>query len=169
MPSTIRTSTWSWRRAIARTGIATVRRTDRRMELRGSCHCGNLRYTLAWPGEPAAVPARACTCGFCTRHGAAWTAHPDAMLSIEVADAAALSRYTFETETAEFLVCTRCGGVPACTSRIDGRDYAVVNVNTFDDPAIRIEQAPVSFDGEAATDRLVRRQQRWIGTVRFGT
>lgn len=137
------------------------------MELRGGCHCGNLRYVLEWPGAPAAFPGRACTCGFCTRHGAVWTAHPDAVLTVEVADATALSRYAFETKTAEFLVCTRCGVVPVCTSRIEGRDHAVVNVNTFDDPALRIEQAPVSFDGEAAADRLARRQQRWIGTVRF--
>jgi hypothetical protein len=137
------------------------------MELRGSCHCGNLRYTLAWPGEPAAIPARACTCSFCTRHGAAWTAHPDATLLIEVADAAALSRYMFETETAAFLVCARCGGVPACISRIDGRDYAVVNVNTFDDATIPIEQAPVTFDGEDESSRLHRRKERWIGSVRF--
>jgi len=137
------------------------------MELRGGCHCGNLRYVLEWPGAPAAIPGRACTCGFCTRHGAVWMAHPDAVLAVEIADAAALSRYAFETKTAEFLVCARCGVVPVCTSRIDGREHAVVNVNTFDDPALRIEQAPVSFDGEPTTDRLARRQQRWIGTVRF--
>ena len=137
------------------------------MELRGSCHCGNLRYTLAWPGEPAAIPARACTCSFCTRHGAVWTAHPDAALAIEVADSAAVSHYAFETKTAEFLVCTRCGVVPVCTSRIDGRDHAVVNVNTFDDPSVAIEQVPASFDGEDEASRLQRRKQRWIGSVRF--
>jgi hypothetical protein len=137
------------------------------MELRGSCHCGNVRYTLAWPGEPAAIPARACTCSFCTRHGAAWTAHPDATLAIEVADSTALARYAFETKTAEFQVCVRCGVVAACTSRIDGRDYAVVNVNTFDDATISVEQAPVSFDGEEESGRLQRRRARWIGSVRF--
>jgi hypothetical protein len=137
------------------------------MELHGSCHCGNIRYVLEWPGEPATIPARACTCGFCTRHGAVWTSHPDAQLTIETSDAAAISRYAFETKTAEFRVCTRCGGVPVCTSRIDGRDYAVVNVNTFDDPAIAIEQVPVSFDGEDEAGRLQRRKERWVGSVRF--
>ena len=137
------------------------------MELRGSCHCGNLRYTLVWPGEPGAIPARACTCSFCARHGAVWTAHPDAALTIEAADSAAISRYAFETKTAEFLVCTRCGVVPACTSRIDGRDYAVVNANTFDDPSIPVETAPASFDGEGAGARLERRSRRWIARVRF--
>jgi hypothetical protein len=137
------------------------------MELRGSCHCGNVRYTLAWPGEPATLPARACTCGFCTRHGAVWTAHPDATLAIEVGDSAAISRYAFETKTAEFLVCTRCGIVPVCTSRIDGRDYAVVNVNTFDNATVPVGQAPVTFDGEDEPSRLQRRKERWIGSVRY--
>jgi hypothetical protein len=137
------------------------------MELHGSCHCGNLRYVLDWPGTPAAIPGRACTCGYCARHGAIWTAHPEARLAIEATDPTAISRYAFETKTAEFLVCLRCGIAPACTSRIDGRDYAVVNVNTFDDATIAIEQAPVSFEGEDEGRRLERRRQRWIGTVRF--
>jgi hypothetical protein len=95
-----------------------------------------------------------------------WTGHPDARLTIETTDPAAVSRYAFGTETAEFLVCTRCGIVPACTSRIDGRDYAVVNLKTLDDAATAIEPAPVSFDGEDEGQRLERRKQRWIGTVR---
>jgi hypothetical protein len=137
------------------------------MELHGSCHCGNLRYVLDWPEAPAAIPARACTCGFCTRHGAVWTAHPDARLDIRTAEPAMVSRYAFETRTATFWVCIRCGVVPVCTSRIDGRDHAVVNVNTFADAALAIVPAPVSFDGEDEARRLARRQQRWIATVRF--
>lgn len=147
-------------------GFAGTRAEDA-MKLHGSCHCGNLRYVLDWPGTPAAIPGRACTCGFCARHGAIWTAHPEARLAIEATDPTAISRYAFETKTAEFLVCMRCGVAPACTSRIDGRDYAVVNVNTFDDATIAIEQAPVSFEGEDEGRRLERRRQRWIGTVRF--
>lgn len=137
------------------------------MELRGSCHCGNLRYTLDWPGAPTVMPGRACTCGFCTRHGAVWTGHADATLSIRIADVGAVSRYAFETMTAEFLACTRCGVVPACISRIDGRDHAVVNLNTLDDATVAVEIAPASFDGEDEAQRLARRRQRWIGEVRF--
>jgi hypothetical protein len=137
------------------------------VNVHGSCHCGNLRYTLDWPGTPAAMPGRACGCGFCTRHGAVWTGLADATLAIRIADAAAVSRYAFETRTAEFLACTRCGVVPVCTSRIDGRDHAVVNLNTLDDASIAVEVAPVSFDGEDASQRLARRRERWIGAVRF--
>ncbi len=137
------------------------------MELRGSCHCGNIRYTLDWPGEPPAIPGRACTCSYCTRQGAVWTAHPDAVLTILLDDAARVSRYAFETKTAEFFACAGCGIVPVCISRIEGRDHAVVNVNTFDDATIPVEHTKVSFDGENEDRRLVRRRERWIGHVRF--
>jgi hypothetical protein len=87
---------------------------------------------------------------------------------IERADPARVSRYEFGTETATFFVCTRCGAVPLVTSRIADRDYAVINVNSFDgvDEA-RIRIAPVSFDGEDISDRLARRQRSWIGDVIF--
>lgn len=135
------------------------------MLLQGSCHCGALRCTLDWPGEPETLPARACTCTFCTRHGAVWTAHPEAVLSIDVADPALVSRYAFGTRTAEFLVCRRCGAVPVCISRIEGRLHAVVNVNTLEAPTPAFERAAVSFDGEATEARLRRRTANWIGRV----
>ena len=140
------------------------------MLIRGGCHCGNIGYSLWWSGDPARIPARACTCSFCTRHGGVWTAHPDAVLTLEVQDASLVSRYAFETRTAEFHVCSRCGVVPVATSRIDGRDYAVVNVNTFEgvDPAV-LQHASASFDGEGEADRLARRARNWIGRVEYAT
>ena len=49
-----------------------------------------------------------------------------------------MSTYAFGTKTAEFHVCTACGVVPVVTSRIDGRLYAIVSVNAFEnvDPAL---------------------------------
>lgn len=138
------------------------------MLVQGRCHCGNIRFTLDWTPDPATMPARACSCTFCTKHGAVWTAKPDGVLEIEVGDASRLSRYAFGTRTAEFLTCTGCGVVPAALSRIDGRLYAVVNVHTFEnvDPA-RLQPAPASFDDETEAQRLARRKQRWIADVRY--
>lgn len=138
------------------------------MLITGRCHCGNLSYTLDWTPEPASIPARACTCSFCTRHGAVWTACPTGRLRIAVREPEQVSRYAFGTRTAEFHVCARCGVVPVVTSRIEGRDYAVVNVNTFEnlDPA-RLTRSAVSFEDESTDARLERRRQRWIGEVEF--
>ena len=133
--------------------------------LRGSCHCGNVSYSLTWPGV-AQISARRCGCTFCTKHGGIWTSNPSGALVVRLAQAAQVSRYSFETGTAEFLVCARCGVPPLVTSRIEGRLYAVVNVNTFDgiDPA-SLTISPASFAGEAVDDRLARRQRGWIPDV----
>ena len=137
--------------------------------IEGRCHCGNIAFVLRWPGESPRIPARACGCTFCTKHGGVWTSRPDAELDARIADASAVSRYRFGTASADFLVCSRCGVVPLVTSEIEGRLYAVVNVNTFEnvDPA-SIDRASARFDGEEAGPRLARRQRNWIARVRIG-
>ncbi|HEY2346234.1 MAG TPA: hypothetical protein VGH80_10170 [Xanthomonadaceae bacterium] len=140
------------------------------MLIRGSCHCGNIAFLLDWGSEPAEIPARACTCTFCTRHGGVWTSSPGGSLRVTVKDDAQVSRYEFGTRTAQFHVCSTCGVVPVATSRIDGGLYAVVNVNAFEgiDPAM-LQRASSTFDGEAVDDRLARRKGRWIADVVFVT
>lgn len=138
------------------------------MVLQGSCHCANLSFTLDWKPEPAEIPARACGCSFCVKHGGVWTGTQTAALRIAIADPALVSRYSFETRTAEFHVCARCGVVPLVTSRIDDHLYALVNVHTFQgvDPA-RLRHTPVSFDGETEEARLARRKRNWIANVEY--
>lgn len=136
--------------------------------IRGRCHCGNIAFALTWEPDPTEIPARACTCTFCVKHGGVWTSHAPGALEIAIADPALVSRYAFGTRTAEFHVCSRCGAVPVATSRLDDRDYAVVNVNTFDDVAPSLlRHASASFDGEDAESRLARRKRNWIGEVAF--
>ena len=138
------------------------------MLIRGKCHCGNIAFSLAWEPDPTEIRARACGCDFCIKHGGVWTAHPAGRLRISVGDPKLLSHYAFGTHTADFLVCARCGIVPAVTSRIDGHLYAVVSVNAFEDvsgpPILR---APADFDGEDETGRLARRKRNWIADVEF--
>lgn len=137
------------------------------MDIAGSCHCGNIALALRWPGNPAEIPARACDCSFCTRHGGIWTSAPDAELDVTVRDPALVTRYAFGTRTADFHVCSRCGVVPLVTCSIGGRLFAVVNVNTLEDRVrTRARTAPARFEGEAVDDRLARRQRNWIGVVR---
>jgi hypothetical protein len=134
----------------------------------GSCHCTNISFKLDWEPEPAEIPARACTCSFCTRHGGLWTSCATGSLSVAVREPASVSRYSFGTRTAEFHVCATCGIVPVVTSQIDGNLYAVVNVNAFDgvDPSL-LRRAPASFDSESGPTRLARRARHWIPRVVF--
>ena len=136
------------------------------MLIHGKCHCGNIAFTLTWDPDPREIPARACGCTFCTKHGGVWTSNPDGTLSVKVLDGSLVTRYRFGTETAEFHVCSRCGIVPLVTSRIDDRLYAVVSVNAFEgvDPSL-LKRSPASFDGEGEASRLARRKRNWIAKV----
>jgi len=138
------------------------------MLIHGKCHCGNISFSLTWEPSPAEIPARACTCSFCTKHGGVWTSTPDGALKVVVRNPALVSRYAFGTETANFHVCARCGVVPVVTSRINGHLYAVVSVNAFEgvDPSL-FRHGSMNLEGEAIDARLVRRASRWIADVQF--
>ena len=119
-----------------------------------------------WEPDPVEIPARACDCSFCTKHGGVWTSNPKGSLRVQVREQSLVSKYAFGTRTADFHVCARCGIVPIVTSRIDGRLYAVVSVNAFEgiEPS-RLKRSPAHFDGEGTDDRLARRKRNWIADV----
>src|SRR5574337_497736 len=132
----------------------------------GRCHCGNIGFELNWTPEPAQIPARACTCSFCVKHGGVWAACPTGSLIVTLRDPAAVSAYRFGTKPAAFQVCTICGSVPVVTSEIDGGVYAVVNVNTFENvDASMLQPASIALDDEDEPTRLARRVRNWIARV----
>ncbi|MEM7254806.1 MAG: hypothetical protein AAF493_25630 [Pseudomonadota bacterium] len=135
------------------------------MNYDGRCHCGNLSFSLDWPDDDPVI-ARACGCDFCVKHGGVWTSNRDAALAAVVDDHGRITKYRFGTSTADFYVCAVCGGVPFVVSEIDGKSYAVVNVNTFEgvDPSA-FARTPTDFEGERAGSRLERRQRNWIPSV----
>ena len=99
--------------------------------LRASCHCGDLEVSLRLSEgrEPGALPVRACQCGYCRPRRARWTSDPGGAVELRARDPAAVSRYRFGTRTADFLVCSSCGALAAAVCEIEGRRYAVVNVD----------------------------------------
>lgn len=138
------------------------------MLVNGKCHCGNIGFTLDWPDSASNVPARACSCSFCTKHGGVWTSNPVARLAVVLQDAALVSKYAFGTETATFHICARCGVVPLVTSEIGGHVYAVVNVNTFEGfDSSRLRRATSDFEGEDIASRRKRRVKNWIADVQI--
>jgi hypothetical protein len=141
---------------------------ERAMRINGSCHCRNITFALDWQPDAEEIPARACTCSFCRKHGGVWTACPGGSLRVAIEDASLVAPYRFGTGTAEFQVCARCGDVPVVTSRIEGRVFAVVSVNAFDDfDASRLDRVSSNVEGEAEDARLARRERNWIGDVVF--
>jgi hypothetical protein len=139
------------------------------MLIDGRCHCGNISFALAWPADTPEIPARACGCSFCVKHGGVWTANPRASLTVVVRDRALVSEYIFGTRTAAFHVCSRCGAVPFVTSEIANHLYAVVNVNTFENvDGSSLRRVSADFEGEDVESRLARRKRNWIGEVHMG-
>lgn len=138
------------------------------MLITGKCHCGNIALELEWAGESPEIPARACGCSFCVKHGGVWTSNPGARLCVAIRDASSVSAYTFATRTATFHICRQCGVVPIVTCEIANRQYAVVNVNVLEnvDPSW-LRRAATTFDGETVESRLARRERNWIGDVRI--
>jgi hypothetical protein len=139
-----------------------------KMLVRGACHCGNVSLMLDWQPEPNEIPARACSCTFCVKHGGVWTSCPTGSLVVDVSDPSRVSKYSFGTKTACFHVCSVCGAVPVATSDIEDNTFAVVNVNTFEGlDSLPLKRIPVTFEGEDRSTRLGRRAKTWISNVRF--
>jgi len=131
-------------------------------EHKGGCHCGNLRWTLRTRLNAPDLPARACECGFCRKHGAVTTSDPQGEMSFGVGDPTMMIRHRFATKTAEFLICRRCGVYVGAQMKEEQRAYAVANLRTLDtygDFAFKPE--PMDYSAEDSTARRLRRSNRW--------
>ena len=131
-------------------------------EHHGGCHCGNVRWILRSRLSAAELPARACQCDFCRKHGALTTSDPAGELRFIVQDPAALTRYRFATNTADFVLCGGCGVYVGAQMDDGGRRYAIVNLRTLDgyrDSAYTPE--PFDYSAESSRARQARRASRW--------
>ena len=134
--------------------------------LTGRCHCGNVELALETSERPEQLSLRADTCSFCRKHGARTTSDPRGRVSITVHRPEQLLRYRFGLETADFLVCARCGIYVAAVMSEGAGWWATVNVNIFD-AVDRLTQpaTPVTYEGESAAERSARRKARWTPAV----
>jgi hypothetical protein len=126
------------------------------MDYPGRCHCGAIRVEF---GTAKPLAPRACQCGFCRRHGARTISDPEGSALLDLSPETI--RYRFGSEGADFLICGRCGVYIGAVAEFDGRFYATLNLNAFDDPRLDLEAMPVSYDGEEAADKAGRRRMKW--------
>lgn len=139
---------------------------DRKRRLRGSCHCGNIRFVFITGKTDAELPKRECQCSFCRRHGRVSTSDPDGEIRLAIADAEQVNKYRFGQRTADFYICRTCGAVPVVTSEVDGTTVGLVDVRMIENFTwSRADAARHDYEGEAADARLARRKSRWTGTV----
>lgn len=133
-------------------------------ELKGSCHCGNIEFSLFTEKAADELVPRRCSCSMCRRHGASYISDPDARLALRYRDPSLLSVYGFGHRTSQWIICSRCGVLTAVLSEIEGRLQAVARVQSILEHAFAPEK-PTDFEAEAVSERLERRARSWIGTV----
>lgn len=135
-------------------------------EHHGGCHCGNLRLSLRLTAAPAEIRLRACGCSFCRAHATRTASDPRGSLEIRASDWSLVEPYRFGTNTADFLVCRRCGVYIGAVCETPGGTRAVINTNCLDSRAAFIgEPAATDHDGETVHERIARRATNWTPTV----
>jgi hypothetical protein len=134
-------------------------------ELRGSCHCGTVDFTLFTEKSADDFVPRRCSCSMCRRHGASYISDPGACLALRYRDPSLLSLYRFGHGTAQWIICSRCGVLTAVLCEIDNRLRAVVRMQSMVGHAFLAPETPTDFDAESVAERLDRRARTWISAV----
>ncbi|MFC4728947.1 aldehyde-activating protein [Coralloluteibacterium thermophilus] len=133
----------------------------------GGCRCGALRVDLALPSGIALPAPRACDCGFCTRHGAAWLSDPAGRLTIEEAQPGALVAARQGSGSAGFQACARCGDLVAVVFADGDTRHAAANARCLRDGAAFGEPVVVSPRQLAPAERQARWRTLWMHDVRI--
>jgi len=134
----------------------------------GNCHCEAIGWKFQTDIEPSQWVVRSCQCSFCRTHGARCTSDPAGSVDIRGHEAGALMRYRFGLETADFLVCGKCGVyIGAMMESADGT-FATLNLNALETSVgVQWDATPVFYDDEGSEGRIARRVSRWtpVATV----
>ena len=131
----------------------------------GGCHCDNIRAELTLTRDLSDYNPRACDCGFCTRHRAAYISDPQGSLIVRVANPAHVGRYRQGSGTAEMLLCRNCGVLVGALFHDGERDYATINARILDSAAACGADQTVSPQKLSATEKTDRWRRIWFKTV----
>lgn len=127
------------------------------MIYRGRCHCGAVSAEYK---TDAPVRLRQDGCGFCSSRGVKSASDPNGALKL--ASTHALIRYRFGHNSADFLLCPRCGTYVATLMDSERGPIGVINVVGLDIAELKHEPATLaSLEGETPQERVARRLSRW--------
>jgi hypothetical protein len=118
----------------------------------------NIRLTR----PPASYNPRACDCGFCRKHAAAYISDAHGSLEIEIGASADRGSFRQGSEAADCLFCRRCGVLVGVTCEIEGRSHGAVNVRCLNSAVTFGPELAVSPKQLSATDKLQRWQELWF-------
>ena len=116
---------------------------DNRHLHKGSCHCGDVQFTVKLSDE--LNTARRCTCSMCSRRGA--VAVSAELKDIEFSSGAdKLSCYTFGTHVAQHYFCSKCGIYTHHQRRSNPTQYGI-NIACLEGYTPFLDEVPV-LDGK---------------------
>jgi hypothetical protein len=132
----------------------------------GGCHCGNITVRLRLSKPPGEMPLRSCSCSFCRAHGTRTLSDRDGLAEIDASDWSLVERYRFGSQTADYMLCRRCGVYVGAVCDTSSGLRCVLNVNCLEDRAV-FSQPPAApdYDGETTDARLERRATNWMPAV----
>ena len=122
------------------------------IEVKGGCHCGAVRYSIALPDPP--VSALECNCSVCSMTGFLHIVVPHGDFDL-LSGRDVLTSYRFGTGAAEHLFCCVCGVKSFYQPRSHPEAWSI-NANCLD-AAVELRIDP--FDGrnwESAGEGLNR-------------
>jgi hypothetical protein len=134
--------------------------------LHGACHCGALRVEFGTGQDPATIHPRACDCSFCRKHGAAYVSDPAGSLSVTETVDGMLGDYRQGSNTAQFLLCRRCGILVAVLFVEESRTFGAVNSRCLDSDLRFGETVSASPQKLGADEKIFRWRQLWIADVK---
>lgn len=107
----------------------------------GGCHCGRVRFEVE---APERMQVAECNCSICYMTGYLHLIVPRAHFKL-VRGADTMTRYRFNTETAQHLFCSVCGIKSFYVPRSHPDGYSV-NARALDPGTVK-EQTVVPFNG----------------------
>ena len=112
--------------------------------LKGSCHCGNAKWTLE--GDPGSITA--CNCTLCHRYGTLWAYDYEGERINVIGKLASYTRADEKNPTLEILFCPTCAGVVAWRGlQLDGHGRRRIAVNLRLAELEHVAQPIDHFDG----------------------
>jgi len=135
----------------------------------GGCDCGNLSLELELSKPSGSYRPRVCDCRFCRKHAASYVSDPEGSLRIKARETELLGRYRQGSDTAEFLLCARCGVLIGVSYREGERRYAAVNVHAIGDGTTFGSPTVVSPKALSVDERVRRWKHLWFSNVRLET
>lgn len=136
-----------------------------RTTISGECHCGNLSFEFKTNNSRDKLLVRSCQCRFCKLHGAATARDPNGLASIAARVPEMVTLYRFASNTADFILCSKCGVYIGAAVTVKGRAYATLNMNASDLGPMKI--TPIAHGEETNRLRVERRVKTFTPLVDY--